>query len=383
MPVRTSLNISTYGKDNLEDCPWPQTGDGEYARKFITPLLKEGVNHYIDNVRTNLQVLILDDLVIPMTINQEECRNSYVCSPYSFFVSYAQESLDAIVPGWPKFWLNHLLKGVGKTFKKFQFDKVVLVNNWFFSTNLYPSLNSDQVKRIVEFLQFSFPEHAIVFRTIDPITNPMCYHTLQGLDCEYIATRQVFLIDPLRSTLFESRIFKSDLKLLEKSGYEVIDNRELSEKDIPRLLKLYNDLYIDKYSTLNPKFNASFLQLALKEGLLNFKALKKEGRIDGIVGFVVRDGKMYCPYFGYDLSVPQEISLYRMLSTVLMLEARDRKLFFHQSSGASTFKKIRKAKGCIEYSAVFYKHLKIQRHIPWLILKNLYNSVGMIFMKRY
>lgn len=375
--------IALYQAENLAECLWPQTRDGQYAQTFLIPLIKQGVAHYIENVQTELCVLKVDEIVLPITINQAEYNNSYVCSPYSFFISYARQSLDVLSQAWLCHLMDHVLKGLGKVLQQFHFNKVVIVNNWLYSTNLYPQLEPHQVRRIVEFLQHSFPDHAIVFRSIDPYTNPVCYHTLQQMECDYIATRQIFLIDPHATSLLESRIFKSDIKLLKNSGYELIGNQQLTERDIPRLLQLYRDLYIHKYSNLNPQFNENFLQLVLKHRLLNFKALKKEGRIDGIVGYVERDKKMYCPFFGYDRQAAKDPSLYRLLSTVLMLEACEHHLFFHQSSGASMFKTIRKAKGCIEYTAVFYKHLKMQRHFPWLMLKNLYNSVGMIYMKRY
>lgn len=380
--VGQQKGIQLYDRLNLNDCPWPETIDGQYAKAFLKPLMEKGVFQYIENVQTDLRVLKIDEVILPITINDTEYDNAYVCSPFSYYVSYARESLDVLSQVWLCDLMDRLLEGVGKILRKFQFNKVVVVNNWLFSTNLYPQLESHQVQQIAEFLLSYFPNHAIVFRCVDPITNPICYDTLQQMKCDYIATRQIFFLDPRASTFFESRLFKSDMKLFKNSGYEVVENDQLDE-ELPRLLELYRDLYIQKYSNLNPKFNENFLQLVVKQNLMHFKALKKEGRIDGVAGYVERHGKMYCPFFGYDRHVPQEQSLYRLLSTTLMLEAHERGLFFHQSSGASKFKTMRKAKGCIEYTAVFYKHLKIQRHLPWLLLKNLYNSIGLIYMKRY
>lgn len=375
--------ITLYDENNVEECPWPQTLDGQYAQAFLTPLIKNGVSHYIKNVQTDLRALIMDELAIPITINEAQYDNSYVCSPYSYFISYAGKSLDFISQQWLRHLIKGLLLGLGKTVYQFQINKVIVVNNWLYSTNLYPLLQPQQVTKIVQFLQKSFPDHAIVFRSIDPHTSPICYHTLQDIGFKYIATRQIYLIDPQVSSVCESRLFKSDLKLLKNCGYEIINGDHLRDCDIPRLLELYCDLYIQKYSDLNPAFTEDFLRLALEKNLLTFKALKKNGRIDGIAGYVQRDGKMYCPFFGYDSQMPKEAALYRILSTVLMLEAYQNHLFFHQSSGASTFKTIRKAQGCIEYTAIFYKHLKIRRHIPWFLLKNLYNTVGSVYMKRY
>jgi hypothetical protein len=378
-----SRGIALYDINNLETSPWPHTLDGQYAQNFLTPFIEKGVSQYIENVQTDLRVLVCDGLVLPITVNNAEYENSYVCSPHSYFISYAKDSLGFLSQAWLRYSMSALLVGLGKFLRKFHINKVVTVNNWLFSTNLYPQLQPYQIKQIVQFLKQSFPDHALVFRSVDPYTSPICYETLQPMGFEYIATRQIYFLESQTSTFFESRLFKSDMKLLKNSGYEIIGNEQLTEAEIPRLLELYRCVYIDKYSDLNPQFNKNFLQLVMKKKLMHFKAIKKDGRIDGVVGYVQRDGKMYCPFFGYDCHMPKEVALYRLLSTVLMLEAFERRLFFHQSSGASMFKTIRKAQSCIEYTAVFYKHLKKRRQLPWLMLKSLYNSVGAVYMKRY
>lgn len=375
--------LALYDANQLDQCPWPQTVEGEYTRKFVTPLMKRGVSTYIENIRTDLRVLVGDQVVLPVTINQAEYENSYVCSPYSYYISYAKESLKLMTQKALYYSINALLWSVGKILQRYQVNKVVMVNNWFYSTSLYPSLQPQQVVQIAEFLQQQFPDHAIIFRSIDPHTSPIYYETLQKVGFDYIASRQIFFIDPHQSSLFESRLFNSDLKLLKNSGYEIIDGEQLIKEDLSHVLKLYQDLYIHKYSNLNPQFNEEFLRLAMSQKLMQFQALKKEGRIDGVVGYVQRHGMMFSPFFGYDREIPKEVALYRLLSTVMMLEAHRQRLFFHLSSGASTFKKIRKANSCIEYMAVYHQHLPLKRKIPWLILKNMCNSLGKKYMERY
>ncbi len=375
--------IGLYDAYHLHQCPWPQTVDGQYAKRFLTPLIQQGVHHYIENIRTDLRVLIVDELALPVTINEEEYENSYVCSPYSYYVSYARESLGFLKQAWVYHALNSLLWGLGKVLRCCRINKVVSVNNWFYSTTLYPKLRSEQLVEIVQFLHQRFPDHAIVFRSIDPHTSSLCYQTLQQMGLEYIANRQIFFLDPKETSFFDSRLFKSDVKLLGTSGYEILDENHLSEKDFPRLIELYKSVYIDKYSALNPQFNEEFLHLMLTQRLMHFKVLKKEGHINGVIGYMQRNGMMYCPLFGYDQMLPKEPSLYRMLSTLLMLEAQKHQLFFHQSSGASMFKKIRKANSCFEYTAVYYQHLNRKRRIPWQILKEIYNKLGVFYMTKY
>lgn len=191
------------------------------------------------------------------------------------------------------------------------------------------------------------------------------------------------MLDPRQTSLLDSRLFKSDLKLLNQSGYEIIDAEQISDQDVPRLIGFYRDLYVQKYSSLIPQFNENFLRLALLHNSLTFKALRKEGRIDGVIGYVTRNQTMFCPFFGYDHTLSKEISLYRLLSTVLMLEAHERQLVFHLSAGSSASKKMRKAVGSIEYIAVYHQHLKTKNRLPWLALKKVCNSIGINYMEKY
>src|SRR5205085_12541895 len=104
------------------------------------PLIKNGVSHYIENIDTDLHALVWDDIILPITVNDAEYDNSYVCSPYSYFVSYAKESLDFLSQAWLRRLLSRVLGGLGKCLLRFHINKVVMVNNWLCSTTLYPSL---------------------------------------------------------------------------------------------------------------------------------------------------------------------------------------------------------------------------------------------------
>lgn len=378
-----NVSMGLFDRNQLNECPWPENQTGSYAKKFFTPLIQNGVSNYIKNIQTDLRILVYDQYVFPVTINHTEYENSYVCSPYSYYVSYGRDSLKLLTQGISYYFLQSLLWGADKVLRYCQINKVVIINNWLFSTNLNPPIEDNHLKAIVAYLQDLFPDHTIMFRSIDPQMSPTYYKNLEGLKFSLIASREIFFIKPDESTLMDSRLFKSDVRLLKNSGYEIIDGEQLQKEEITNLLKLYQNVYIDKYSHLNPQFTKEFLDHALNEKLMHFKALKKEGRIDGIVGYIIEHGKMFCPFFGYDRLIPKEIGLYRLLSTVLMLEAHEHKLCFHLSSGASTFKKIRKAESCIEYTAVFHKHLRLKRRFPWLLLKSICNSIGKIFMKRY
>ena len=166
-------------------------------------------------------------------------------------------------------------------------------------------------------------------------------------------SRQIFVTDTKNEHVFQTRIFKSDLKLLRESTYEIVDRSEISPLDLPRILALYKKLYIEKYSHLNPQLNSNYMSLLFDEQLLQLKVLKKDGAIDGVFGYFSRGGIMTAPLFGYEETDSEQKTLYRLLSTLLLLEAKEKKLVLHQNAGASFYKKLRRAEPCMEFLAVY------------------------------
>jgi hypothetical protein len=375
--------IKLYDSTSIDTICWPNSEEGDFAKRILTPFIKNGLHHYIDNVHTELKLLKMGDLILPLTINQEEYDNSYVCSPYGYYISYALESIDIITNKALRKLIRGTLLNLGAILRWSKFNKVIMVNNWPFSTNLHPPLEGSKLNEITKYLIKQFPHHTIVFRSIDAYLNQNLCEYFKKIGFKLIASRQIYFTNANDPTIFETRLFKSDLKLLKKSDYEVIDIKTSSLSERERMLELYQSLYINKYSTLNPKLNTHFIQIAIDQQIMQFKALKKDGKIDGVIGYLQRHGIMFSPFFGYDAEKPPEAGLYRLLSTLLMLEAQKNKIIFHQSSGASFYKKIRKAEGHLEYTAIYNRHLPYLRRLPWVLIKSISNSIGVYFMKKY
>ena len=138
------------------------------VEKFLTPLIEKGVSAHIKNVKTDLRVLVCGDHFFPVTINETEYENSYVCSPFSYFISYAKEESNAhLTSKWAAPLIRMLLHGAEKILKWFQVNKIIIINNWFSSTNLYSPIPPVQLEQIVRFLKRRYPDHAIVFRSLD------------------------------------------------------------------------------------------------------------------------------------------------------------------------------------------------------------------------
>ena len=366
----------------MAEIPWPQSEEGRYARDFLSPLLDEGVAAHLGNVETRLEVLCLDDLVLPLTINEAEYESSYVTSFYTHYVTYALEEME-LVGGLPfEGVLRWVVRALGGVLRAGEINRAVVVNNWLLSTNLYPGIRGEQIATITAALLERFPHHAVAWRSIHPGLHGELAGHLGQAGYRLLASRRVYVVDLERDRPFQTTSYRRDLKLLRESSYEVVPGEELTASDAPRLVELYNHLYLEKYSHLNPQFSERFVRNALRTGALTFRCLRQDGRLDGVLGFFYRQGVMTTPFFGYDTSLPREVGLYRMLSAVLLHEARDRALVLHQSSGVGHFKRSRGAVGGLEFSAVRFRHLPFRRQVPWRFLGAVVNYLGAPLMNR-
>ncbi|HEX7736699.1 MAG TPA: hypothetical protein VF458_17765 [Ktedonobacteraceae bacterium] len=379
--------IALFDAETIGQLPWPETADGAYARSYLAPLIEQGSMSFVSNVKTTCMALLIDErVVLPMTINEREHANSYVCSPYAHYVTYALEELVLIKPAWLRRVLAVLIHVFGWLCRICRINQVIHVNNWLLSTNLYPELTAEQMEAVLTFLRARFPRHAILFRSLNRYSNSPLTDALRAAGCTLVPSRQVYFVYPSDAVIMRAKarwLIKRDFALLGRQDYSVVTAPELTEADIPRLVALYNMLYLDKYSKKNPMFTEQFLRLALQQQTLHLVALKKEGRIDAVLGYFCRNGVMTTPVFGYDMNLPQNVGLYRMLSAVLFHIAEEKKHLLHSSSGAAEFKRNRGAVAAIEYSAVYNRHLPLYRRLCWIVLSALLENVGVPLLKKY
>ena len=380
--------IHLYNQTNIGALDWPATVDGDYARRYLLPFIQTGPSAYIANVQTQMAVLRVDDVLLPITVTDYRPGNSYVCSPYNQYIDYGQEELGKLGNRAAEGAVRALLWPLAKLFQRRQFDKVVMVNNWLISTNLYPALTTDQIHAVSHFLLAHFPDHAILFRSVDPHGNPMLYDALQVQGCAMMFSRQIYYMDVRNPQVTGKKQFKIDLSKYRKSEYTLVDGVELQPADLARIRNLYTDLYLDKYSYHNPQFTDRFYQLALDQQLLTIKAFRKDDQIDAVLGYFARTNSsgtsvMTQPLFGYDTKLPQALGLYRLLSTQTALEGIQHHRLIHCSAGVGEFKRLRGAVPAIEYNAVYYHHLPKARQTPWRILKMLMDRLAIPVIQKY
>ena len=370
-----------FTRENILTLQFPPTADGDYARRYLIPMMTDDPQKYIRNIHnTQLMAVKIDDVILPITITDFHSQNTYTVSPYSHYVSYGGlEEVKHLNSPLAEVVVKAMMKPVGWYFRYSELDKVVFVNNYLLSTNLYPSVNSDQLSAVSEALISQFPDRAIIFRSVDQKKNPHIYQTLEELGYDLMLSRQVWYMEPVAA--LKTRQCKEDVRVLKKAGYDVVNGKDLSDDELHRAVQLYELLYLQKYSYYNPQFTFDFLKLARDEETLHIYGLKKDGQLNAIMGFFVRNGAMTQPLFGYDTSLPLEEGLYRLLTLVTLQEGVKRGLLVHASGGVGKFKKVRGGESVTEYNAVYTKHLPRKRQLPWKLIQAVSKAAIPYFKK--
>jgi hypothetical protein len=354
-----------------------------YARRFLSPILAEGTRKFVQNIACQVGVAQTDGVVLPFTVTEFLPNNSYVCSPFNHYVTYAREELRNLGNRVVEALLGMVIQGLGQVLNPRSFDRVVMVNNWLLSTNLYPQIQGDVVVRTAQALVEQFPNHAILFRSLDHFRNPHLITALTTIGCQPVFSRQVWYQDARTAAVQQSRDFKNDVRLLKRTPYKVVPvEGELSDAEIERVVDLYNLLYLEKYSRHNPQFTPRWVRLMMSERLMHFALLVRDGRIDGVYGYFARNGVMAQPFLGYDTTLPQETGLYRLLSAMILLEAGRTGNLCHASSGVGKFKKLRGGIGAEEYNLVYLRHLPPARQRAWALIQWVLDKVAVPIIQK-
>lgn len=375
----SKADVCIVDEKNIDHFPLPES-----TKNYFSALVKRGLSPYIDNITADFRLLQVDNSIIPLVIATDNYNDSYVCSEYGHYILLALESLFIIENRVLRKLAEWFIKPIGAIIRRGNINNVIYVNHSLFSTDLQnDDLTIDQITSITSHLQANYPKHAIIFRGINSVCCPKLRKKLADCGYKFIASRQIHVTDPRNPDLYNTRIIKSDMRLWENHTYTVVDKTQLTKEDELAVLDLYNKLAIENHSKLNPRLKPEYLNLIKKYPGFSIKALKKNGKVEGAFGFVCQKNALTCLLFGYDKKGPDATQLYRIMSTILLLEAKKNGDVFHQSSGATFYKTIRRAKSITEYQGVYNSHLPFMQRAAWFILRSVMNTIAIPLMKKY
>lgn len=358
---------------------WPV--GAEDIRAYLSAFAA-GSQAMISNLRTQVLALRSGARVFPVTVNNDEERDAYVCLPHTAYALYAKAELDLVDAGPFSPLLGLLIDAAGGLLKAGRINKVVHLGNWMLSTNLHGGWRGEDIPAIRTFLTGAYPDHLLAVRSINRWSDPTLADALEADGWRLLPARQIYVTEDLSTAWRPRRDTRRDLALLEAARDRLDPLASLRPGDAARIRELYDLLYLGKYSALNPAFTEAFIEMTHASGVLRYRGLRApDGQLEAVVGAMVRGGILTTPIVGYDTARPASDGLYRMASAMLALMAEEAGARLNGSAGAASFKRHRGAEPVIEYTAYFARHLSAPRRAMIAGLQGLLNTVGVPVMQ--
>jgi hypothetical protein len=364
---------------------WAKKEELKGKVKNFSKIFESDSEFLIENVDTQYRFLYVNEnLFFPVTINNTEWENSFVCSPHAAYTKYAKEeikwTIKNVVLRSILFFIINMISG---WLKRGELNKNIHVNNFLLSTNPFPEWNGDEIREITTFLKSEYPEHAIIFRSLNEYQHSNLLKIFEANNYDTIGSRQVYIFDLTKKEWLKHRNNKRDNKQIIKKGLNLVEHEKM-EALLPQALELYRKLYLKKYTQLNPQFTLKYFKECYKYGVIEFQGYTDEtGVLKAFSGQFTLENTITSPLVGYDTDAPKTESLYIHAAQLAILSKFKLGLLLNLSSGAPDFKRMRGGSASIEYSAIYLNHLSSKRKLRWKVLKFVSNKIGVPLIKKY
>ena len=350
---------------SLVEHPDRASGDTLPAR-YAASLASIGTGHWIANAQSRMLLAQCCGHDLPLTVDEDSYDLSYVANPHSAYALYSRREIELV-------GLHHgrraALAGVSlldRLLRWIDIGRIVHIDNWLLSTNLHGAWRGEGLANLREQLTARFPHHFLALRSLDNWASPDLLGAARNDGWVLLPARQIWVVDDLARRWRSRNNAGNDRRALARSGLRVERAECFTQADQARIAELYRQLYIEKYSALNPVFTPEFVGLTQRIGLIDYRVARDaDGQIMAVAGMMVRDGIMTPTVVGYDTSRPASDALYRIACYMFCEAAEQEGWRLHGSAGAAGFKRARGARGVIEYMAIYVDHLP--RHKRWIV----------------
>jgi hypothetical protein len=339
----------------------------------------------IGNLDTRVGLRQIDGHLLPVTINSGLKPTCYLCCPSVAYIDYARDELRHF-SGYPMLsaMLDGLLKLGYPLVRAAGLDRQVQVNNWLLATNPIPDVTREALQAATQAIAQEHPGHVVVWRSLNDFSDRDAMGIFREAGYRMYPARQIYMFDCRDAEPKIGRDEKRDQALLDEGGFAIVAPAEFRDDDFVRAQLLYQQLYLEKYTWLNPQYTAAFMKAAQAAGILEFLGLRaSDGRLAGVIVFFDCGRTMTTPIVGYDATIPQETGVYRMLMALAVRRARDRKMLFNMSAGAASFKRNRGGVAALEYSAIYNTHLAPTARLAACLVRTMLKQVGIPVLRSF
>ena len=356
--------------------------DTAMVQQFCQMFADAGANTLIGDLDTDVRRATIAGHDFPLTYNDGGGGNCYLVSPSRAYIDYAIDETRnfARSPVLQKL-VRAIIYASAPLVKASGLDRQVQLNNWLFSTNPMPDLNVSQAQEVRDTLTAQHPDKAIVIRSLNDLADSATMQALRSADFVFLPSRQIYIVPeaiPLTKNM------KADRSKMRRTSLQFAPNDSFKGADFARCERLYNLLYLDKYTPLNPHYTHQYLCEMHRRGILRLAGFRDDtGQLVAVTGLFENGRTLTQPIVGYDTTRPIQEGLYRMVMAIAQDYAFKHGLFFNMSAGAAEFKRRRGAVSVIEYSAVYTAHLPFRRRMAVRVMATILERIGVPLLQRF
>jgi len=340
----------------------------------------------IRNLGVRMEAFTADGCHFPVSLNDAgQAQNCYICCPSTAYIDYAIDETRNFSDN-PKLHraVAALVRICAPLVRASGLDHQVQLNNWLFSTNPVPELKKPLVERLIERLTADHPQRAIVVRSLNERADPQSIAVLKSCGFRMLAMRQIYLFRDGDMKAKHRNTIRRDQRLIAENGLIPVENDDFAETDFKRCEELYNMLYLDKYTRLNPQYTAAYIREMRQRGLLKLSGARDTGgKLIAVTGLFENGTTLTQPIVGYDTTLPQSLGLYRIAMSIAQQYAMRHDMFFNMSAGAAEFKRNRGAEPVIEYMAVYNRHLGAKKRMATATMRHVLKRIGIPLLKSF
>jgi hypothetical protein len=228
----------------------------EMVDKFVRIFRDTPIRELIGNLDTTVDRALVAGRSYPLTLNNTGLRgNCYICSPVTAYIDYAiDETRNFAAHSALRSAVRALIRIAAPLVRARGLDGQVQINNWLFSTNPVPTLTRDAAAQMRDRLTQDHPTRALVLRSLNDRADAASIAALRAEGFRMLPARQIYLFGGVSDDFCFTPDMRRDRNLLLKTPLQIVPNDGFADADYTRAAQLYDLLYIDKYTPLNPRY---------------------------------------------------------------------------------------------------------------------------------
>lgn len=310
--VRVTL-AALYGPPDAGRLPWGDTRHGNHVAPWVDAAFERGLGKLLPGHGVALGLAVIGSVALPFAVPGERTPHHPVLRPSArYFGPFGSE----LTNGWGQ-RVGDALKQVSQVHVPARLDRVVLLNSCGLDLQGWPDVTSSELLACRDALVRQYPERAIVCCGIRP--GVRLAEPLRQAGFFPVPARPVYVLDaPDDATTPVAT--QEDWHCLDR--WRMVDGRRLERRDHLRCTLLQRQ--VGRGWPVTPPLSVEGLRLVLDERLWRIRILLRDDRVDGILGWTLRNQSLVPHLVGVDGVRPDGSALERALIGLVVREAAER-----------------------------------------------------------